>query len=422
LLRGYLKVNVPSRLTQRPLVRRAIRLNERYGEDAGGYLAASIAYYAFLSLFPLILLALAVVGFLLASSSSLRAEIERAVTDAVPGVRALVGTNLSAVQDARTVSGLVGLAGLLWTGTGVVGAGRNAVRRVVRAGTPPGGIGDKARLVGVTAGLGIVALVATALATMAAALEAGGPAGIALRVGATLVAFVLDVGLFLLAYRTLATGRPAWSGVLPGAVFGAVGWTLLKLLGTWYATTTVEGSRSVYGTFAATIGVLLILYLAGRLFVYGAELNAVLIEEKGGGGPMEDRTDNGGATGDVSTMRLVGQVAGDVGTLVKKEVELARQEIMEALTARLKAVAAFAVIGVIALFIVGFLAGAGAAALDLVMPLWASLLVVAGAFLLIAALAAAFGVRRLKSPPLTPEQTKQTIKEDVEWAKAQLRR
>ncbi len=413
---------MPTRLTERPLVRRAIRLNERYGEDAGGYLAAGIAYYAFLSLFPLLLLALSVVGFVLASNPSVRGDIELAVTGSVPGVRALVGKNLSAVQDTRTLSGLLGLGGLLWTGTGVVGAGRNTMRRVFRAGPPPGGIWDKARLVGLTVGLGIVALVATALATMAAGLEAGGPAGIALRILATLVAFILDVGLFLLAYRSLSPGDRTWRAMLPGAVFGAVGWTLLKLFGTWYATSTAEGSESVYGTFAATIGVLLILYLAGRLFVYGAELNAVLVEERGGGPMEEDRSTNGGATPDVSTMRLVGQVAGDVGTLVKKEVELARQEILEGVTARLKAVAAFAVIGVIALFIVGFLAGAGAAALDLVMPLWAALLIVAGVFLVIAGLAAAFGVRRLKAPPLSPEQTKQTIKEDVEWAKAQLRR
>ena len=214
-----------------------------------------------------------------------------------------------------------------------------------------------------------------------------------------------------------------WRQILPGAVFAAVGWTLLKIFGTWYATWTVEGSESVYGTFAATIGVLVILYLAARLFVYGAELNAVLIEERGGG-PMETDSTDGRRTqtGDVSTFKLVGQVAGDVGTLVKKEVELARQEIMEGVTARLKAAAAFAAIGVIAMFIIGFLAAAGAAALDLVVPTWAALLIVAGVFVLVAFLAFLFARARLKSPPLAPEKTKETIKEDVEWAKAQLRR
>jgi uncharacterized BrkB/YihY/UPF0761 family membrane protein len=247
-----------------------------------------------------------------------------------------------------------------------------------------------------------------------------------LRVGGALVAFALDLGLFLLTYRVLAGRGTSLRDLLPGALFAAIGWTALKLLGTWYATLTVERSGSVYGPFAATIGVLVILYLAARMFVYGAELNAVLIEEKGGG-PMGGP--NGGAgnragdnPGEVSTVRLVGQVAGDVGTLVKKEVELARQEVTEAITARVKAVAAFVVIGVIALFVVGFLGAAGAAGLSLVVPLWLALLIVAGVFVLLAGLAAAFGVSRIKKPPLKPEKTKQTIKEDVEWAKAQLRR
>jgi membrane protein implicated in regulation of membrane protease activity len=95
---------------------------------------------------------------------------------------------------------------------------------------------------------------------------------------------------------------------------------------------------------------------------------------------------------------------------------------MEALMARLKAIAAFAAIAVIAMFIVGFLGAAGAAGLAQVVPLWLALLIIAGAFVLLAVLAAVFGMARLKKPPLKPEKTQQTIKEDVEWARAQLRR
>ena len=412
-------------LKDRPAIRRAVRLNERYSEDGGGYLAAGIAYYAFLSLFPLILLALSVIGFLLAARPELQAEMRDAVAGSIPGLRSVIGRNLARIEEARAGAGVIGLVGLLWTGSGVLGAGRNAVRRVHREGPPPGGLADKAWVLGVTIGLGLLALAATGLAATAVSLDAEGPLGIGLRIGGAVVAFGLDLGLFLITYRVLAGRGGSFRSLLPGALFTAVGWTILKLVGTWYATLTVERSGSVYGPFAATVGLLVILYLAARLFVYGAELNAVLIEEKGGG-PMAGP--NGGKGGepasptDVSTVRLVGQVAGDVGTLVKKEVELARQEITEAIMARVKAVAAFVVIGVIALFVVGFLGAAGAAGLALVVPLWLALLIVAGVFILLAALAAAFGVSRIKKPPLKPEKTKQTIKEDVEWAKAQLRR
>jgi membrane protein len=423
LLCGYLEA---VSLKDRPLIRRAVRMNERYSDDGGGYLSAAIAYYAFLSFFPLVLLALSIIGFVLDARPDLQARMQDAVAESVPGLEALVGENLQTIADARAGAGVIGLVGLLWTGTGVVGAGRNAVRQVFRDGPPKGGLGDKVWLVGMTIELGLIGLVATGLAGMAANLDAGGSIGIIVRLAGGVVAFGLDLGLFLLAYRVLVGRGNTWRRLLPGAIFAAVGWTTLKLLGTWYATTTVERSGSVYGPFAATIGVLVILYLAARLFVYGAELNAVLIEEKGGG-PMGGPNGGSGSRananpGDVSTVRLVGQVAGDVGTLVKKEVELARQEITEALMARVKAIAAFVAIGVIGMFIVGFLGAAGAAALAQVMPLWLALLIVAAAFLLLAGMAAVFGIARIKKPPLKPEKTKQTIKEDVEWAKAQLRR
>ena len=125
---------------------------------------------------------------------------------------------------------------------------------------------------------------------------------------------------------------------------------------------------------------------------------------------------------DQSTLQLIRSIAGDTSTLVRKEVELAKQEITEAITARLKAVAAMAVAGVLGLFVLGFLGAAAAKALDDVVAPWLSRLIVAGGFLLLAGIGAMFGMRRVKKPPLAPEETKRTVKEDVEWAKAQLKR
>lgn len=123
-----------------------------------------------------------------------------------------------------------------------------------------------------------------------------------------------------------------------------------------------------------------------------------------------------------STVGLVRSIATDTSTLVRKEVELARQELVAALKSRVVGAAAFGTAAVFGLLIVIFLALAAAAALDLVFAPWLSRLIVAGAFLLMAAGAALFGLRRMKKPSLAPEETKRTVKEDVEWAKAQLKR
>ena len=119
---------------------------------------------------------------------------------------------------------------------------------------------------------------------------------------------------------------------------------------------------------------------------------------------------------------LMRAIATDTSTLVRKEVELARREIMEAVTARLKAAGAMAAAGVMALMVLAFGGAAAASALEGSVSAWAARLIVAGGFLLMAAVAVMVGMARAKRPSLAPEKTVETVKEDVEWAKAQLKR
>ena len=123
-----------------------------------------------------------------------------------------------------------------------------------------------------------------------------------------------------------------------------------------------------------------------------------------------------------STGELVRDIASDSSDLLRKQVELAKQEVLEAVTARLMGAGALAAAGLFGLFVLGFLALGAAAALDLAVPAWAAALIVAGAFALIALPALFLGIRWLKAPPLKPEETVRTVKEDVEWARAQLKR
>lgn len=123
-----------------------------------------------------------------------------------------------------------------------------------------------------------------------------------------------------------------------------------------------------------------------------------------------------------STLALVRGIANDTGTLVRKELELARAEIVEAVVARVKAVGALGGAGVFALMGVLFGGAAAAAALSYVVPVWAACLIVMGAFMAMAGMAAMAGIFKMKSPSLAPEETERTIKEDVRWAKEALKR
>ena len=128
-----------------------------------------------------------------------------------------------------------------------------------------------------------------------------------------------------------------------------------------------------------------------------------------------------GTSGGRSTFELVTSIADDVKLLVTKEIELARKELVSALTAKAVAVGAFAVAAFVALLALVFGILTAVAALDNVFRPWASRLIVTGALILLAGIAVLFGVARMKKR-LAPEETKRTLKEGEEWARAQLRR
>jgi inner membrane protein YhjD len=267
------------RLKRNRVLARVLEINSRFAEDGGGYLAASITYYAFLSIFPLLLLGASIAGFILAGDPQAQADLARRLAGSIPGLGTLLGQNVQAIVDSRGSTGVVGLLGALWSGTALARAASFALARINRTKEPGGYFETQAWAIGSTIGLGASAVATTVLSTAIPALSVEGPAKIGIVTAGIIVSITLDLGLFVVAYKLLHRGpstpvRRIWRG----ALLPAVGWTALKLSGSWYATRTVNGSTAVFGTFASVVGILVILYLVSRLFVFGAEINAVLDE------------------------------------------------------------------------------------------------------------------------------------------------
>jgi hypothetical protein len=118
---------------------------------------------------------------------------------------------------------------------------------------------------------------------------------------------------------------------------------------------------------------------------------------------------------------LIRDIGSNLSLLARQQAELAKRELGAIASEKAKGAALLAAAGILGLFVIGFLGLAGAAALDLVLPRWAALLIVAGVFLLLAAIAGLVGKGALAAAT-TPELTKRTVREDVEWARAQIRR
>jgi MFS family permease len=128
------------------------------------------------------------------------------------------------------------------------------------------------------------------------------------------------------------------------------------------------------------------------------------------------------SNGERGTGPLLRSIAADISTLVSKQIELAKQEIGEMVGTRAKAVGVFGAAAVLGLFVIGFLGMAGAEALDLVLPRWAAMLITAGVFAVLAAVAIVLARGWLRSSATKPELTQESLKEDVRWAKQQLKR
>jgi membrane protein len=244
---------------------------KKYGDDDGGRQAALITYYGFLSIFPLLLLGVAVMSRVLASHPDLR---RRLIDEIVPqALRSTVEQSLAALPTS-TIPFVAGLAGLLLSGTGVVFSAYETLNHVaaVRHRFRAGFVSRYLRVFVVLAVLLLGALATGALTVVAAALP--GQPGVqraAAVAGSALVVFtVLLLGAKLLLARP-APVRALW----PGAVLGAAAVTVVLNAGAPLLARLVTKAGPVYGSFATVAGMFALLYLVGQALVYAAEVAAV---------------------------------------------------------------------------------------------------------------------------------------------------
>lgn len=220
-------------------------MQDRYNEDAGGQFAAAIAYFGFLSLFPIILLGLSLVGFLLAGEPALQARATEALTNAVPGLEAAIGDNIASLVDSRAATGLLGILGLLFAGLRVVDSATVATSRIFRVQDDANFVKQKLRSFAALVGLGLLSLIGAAAGAIVG-IDFSGVIAFLVGLAGTALSLVLDTVLFLVAYRVLtAKLGPQWRELWPGALLAGAGWTALKIFGSTYVATQVANAREI---------------------------------------------------------------------------------------------------------------------------------------------------------------------------------
>jgi YihY family inner membrane protein len=242
----------------------------KFGNDQAGSLAALIAYYAFFSLFPLLLVLTTILGFVLQGHPGVQRSVEHSVLGQFP----VIGDQIKVhALSGRTAALVVGLITSLIGGLGVTQAAQNAFDKVwaVPFKDRPDFLRSRLRGLLLLACLGILFVASTAASGVVTGL--GGPA---VRYGTIALSLVVNFVLFLVAFRFLTAAAIPTSCLWIGVGFAAAFWEILQVVGGIYINHVYRHAQGFYSQFALVIALIVWLHLGAQVTLYAAEINVVL--------------------------------------------------------------------------------------------------------------------------------------------------
>jgi membrane protein len=241
-----------------PRVDTAVTIQERFGNARGANLAAAISMRGFLALFPVLVLAIAVVGFIGGDPKTIANDIVDALGLSGSAARTITDA-VETAQRTKVASSIIGIVGLLWTGTGLAASLTAAWNQTWHI---PGG-DVRGRVFGFVWLLGGLVLFGVTLAMLALV----GGSGVLPELG-VVGGFLVDILVFLWTAWILPTRRIPLRAIVPAAAFGAVCVEVLKIVGTYVIPAIVTRSSALYGTIGAVFALLVWFLLFGRVVVY----------------------------------------------------------------------------------------------------------------------------------------------------------
>jgi membrane protein len=244
--------------------------------------AAAIAYFGLFSLFPLILLSIAIASFNLGPLMDQKFILQE-LEFIAPALGELLGQNITEIIQARGPVTIVALVSLIWSASTIFYMLTQTLSEIW---------GSKHRravwkrrglaILFVLAFVGPVLFLASFAGSIITNLRTWLPASI-IPIGAGIsfvVAILLDFALFMVLYIMLPHGASTWHEILPGAIGAGLLWELAKKAFLLFISTYISVSNLVYGSVAAIIAFLLWANLSGLIFLFGAYLSVSYYQQR----------------------------------------------------------------------------------------------------------------------------------------------
>ncbi len=261
-----------------------VRAVRSFDDQRGAEAAAAMAYYAFLSLFPLLVFLVAA-GSLLLEREDVYNQLRILLRDIFPLPSTLLASNLDQILRLSAPAGLVALAALLWAGVGFFSALSYNLTRAW----------PEARLRNVLAHrvMGIkIALVLLVLFIVSVVLSVG--TSLLPRVPliiptidqlintrqwfwlSSFVPWFVSFILFVALYKWVPNTRVRWRAALTGALIASVAWQLVTEAFSWYLGSGLANYEVIYGSLGGVVAVLFWVYLSNMIAIFCAHLTAAI--------------------------------------------------------------------------------------------------------------------------------------------------
>ncbi len=265
----------------------------RFGDTRASQAAAGMAYYAFFSLFPLLLVLVSVGGFVL-DRELVQERLLAYVSDTLPASQQLVKENVERVIELRGTIGLLGLIGLLWSASGFFNTLAHNVNRAWPDADERGFVERRLVAMGMVASLAvllILSLVSTTLVELLPRFKVPLAGEVSFyeaslwKVTSIVIPLFIKFLLFLALYRWLPNTRVGWPAALVGAIVAALGWQVVTNIFGWYVGSGLSDYRLVYGSLGALVALMFWIYLSGWIALFGAHLSAAIALARKDGKP-----------------------------------------------------------------------------------------------------------------------------------------